>query len=66
MTESGCPITEEDLHAYIDGFLGAERRTAVERYLREHRDVAERVAAGNGNNCAQPSGAGPPSRCRPP
>ena len=45
MTENGRPITEEDLHAYVDGFLQDERRIVVGRYLREHREVAERVAA---------------------
>lgn len=45
MSEGGHPITEEDLHAYVDGFLDAERRLVVDRYLREHSDVAGRVAA---------------------
>jgi anti-sigma factor RsiW len=38
-------IGEEDLHAYVDGFLDAERRAAVARYLEQHPDVARRVAA---------------------
>jgi anti-sigma factor RsiW len=45
MTGPGHPIAEEDLHAYVDGFLDAERRAAVERYLQAHADAAERVAA---------------------
>ena len=39
------PISEEDLHAYIDGQLDAARRAAVERYLQQHRAEAERVDA---------------------
>ena len=38
------PISEEDLNAYVDGFLGPERRTRVERYLADHPHVAERIA----------------------
>lgn len=45
MTEGGRPITEEELHAYVDGRLDAERRAAVDRYLREHPEAAQRVAA---------------------
>jgi anti-sigma factor RsiW len=44
MTGSGRPIAEEDLHAYVDGFLDEERRAVVERYLQTHADTAERVA----------------------
>jgi anti-sigma factor RsiW len=37
-------ITEEELHAFVDGLLDPERRVAVERHLREYHDVAQRVA----------------------
>ena len=43
MTEPGSPISEEDLHAYVDGRLNAERRDAVDRYLRNHPDVAASI-----------------------
>lgn len=42
---SGRPITEDDLHAYIDGALDAERRDEVSDYLAQHTDVAQRVSA---------------------
>lgn len=37
------PITEAELHAYVDGQLPAERRAAVEDYLAAHPAEAERV-----------------------
>src|SRR5262245_15733315 len=39
------PVTEEELHAYVDGELPAERRAAVERWLAGHGDDAARVAS---------------------
>ena len=39
------PITEDDLHAYVDRVLESERQAEVADYLREHPDVAKRVAA---------------------
>jgi anti-sigma factor RsiW len=41
----GRPIVDEDLHAYVDGRLDAEQRAAVQRYLHDHPDVAQHVAA---------------------
>jgi len=38
------PISEEDLHAFVDGQIDAERRREIEIYLRERPDAAERVA----------------------
>src|SRR5688572_19909234 len=38
------PVTEEELHAYVDGELAADRRAAVERWLATHGDDAARVA----------------------
>jgi len=43
MNEPGSPVSEEDLHAYVDGRLDAERRDAVDRYLRNHPDVAANI-----------------------
>lgn len=37
-------ISEEDLHAYVDGQLDPERRAAVEAFLRDSPDAAARVA----------------------
>ncbi len=39
-----APIGEDDLHAYVDGFLDPGRRSVVERYLEEHPEAAARVA----------------------
>src|SRR5260370_13335508 len=39
------PITEDDLHAYVDRVLEPERQAEVAAYLGEHPDVAKRVAA---------------------
>jgi anti-sigma factor RsiW len=43
MSEPGSPVSEEDLHAYVDGRLDAERRDAVDRYLRDHPDAAASI-----------------------
>ena len=45
MIEHEPPVTEDELHAYVDGQLADERRAAVERWLAEHADDAARVAA---------------------
>jgi anti-sigma factor RsiW len=39
------PITEDDLHAYVDHALEPERRAEVASYLVDHPDVAKRAAA---------------------
>ncbi len=39
------PITEEDLHAHVDGLLNAERAATVQAYLAAHPEVAGRIAA---------------------
>jgi len=44
MTAVERPIGEDELHAYVDGFLGPERRLTVERYLADHPDAAARIA----------------------
>ena len=45
MSDPGRPIAEEELHAYVDGQLDADRQPAVLRYLQDHPDVARQVAA---------------------
>lgn len=41
----GRPILEEDLHAYVDDALDAQRRREVRQYLAHHPDAAREVAA---------------------
>ena len=45
MTDKNIPVTEDELHAYIDNELPAERRGDVEAWLASHPDDAERVRA---------------------
>src|SRR6185295_9542335 len=40
-----APVTEDELHAYVDGELAQDRRGAVEAWLGTHADDAARVAA---------------------
>ncbi|CAN5343417.1 anti-sigma factor [soil metagenome] len=39
------PITEADLHAWVDGHLAAERRTVVDAWLADHPAEQQRVRA---------------------
>src|SRR6202011_1175082 len=41
--KAGHPITEEDLHAYVDQALDKTRHTEIEGYLARSPDVARRV-----------------------
>ena len=43
MTDPRIPVTEDELHAYVDGELPPERRSDVEAWLTTHADDAERV-----------------------
>ena len=45
MSERDIPVTEDELHAYADNQLPAERRQAVEDWLAAHPEDAERVSA---------------------
>jgi anti-sigma factor RsiW len=45
MTDPKIAVTEDELHAYIDNELPAERRGDVEVWLSTHPDDAERVQA---------------------
>lgn len=45
MSEPNMPVTEDELHAYLDNELPADRRVAVEDWLATHPDDAARVAA---------------------
>ncbi|CCE01941.1 anti-sigma factor [Bradyrhizobium sp. STM 3809] len=43
MTDPTIPVTEDELHAYVDNELPVERRSDVERWLAAHPAEAERV-----------------------
>lgn len=45
MTEPSIPVTEDELHAYVDGELPADRIAAIEAWLATHPEDAERVEA---------------------
>lgn len=45
MNQPPQPVTEEELHAYVDSELSAERRNAVDTWLVAHPEDASRVAA---------------------
>src|SRR3954466_15414901 len=42
MSDRNIPVTEDELHAYVDNELPAERRGDVEAWLAAHPDDAER------------------------
>jgi anti-sigma factor RsiW len=44
MDERDLTVTEDELHAYVDGELAQERRGAVEAWLASHPEDAARVA----------------------
>ena len=45
MIDHNTPVTEDELHVYVDGELPADRREAVEAWLSSHPEDAARVAA---------------------
>ena len=44
MVDRHSPVTEDELHAYVDGEVSAERRAAIEAWLATHPEDAARVA----------------------
>src|SRR5262245_58837334 len=44
MIERDSPVTADELHAYVDGMLPADRTAAVEAWLDSHPEDAARVA----------------------
>ena len=44
MIDRDSPVTADELHAYVDGMLPADRKQAVEAWLSTHPDDAARVA----------------------
>ena len=60
------PIDEHELHLYVDGHLGDERRRAIEKLLRDHPEVAARVSDYRHQNelmrqLFEPAGGTPPT-----
>lgn len=49
---NALPVTEADLHAWVDGLLPAGRRAEIEAYLLAHPEEAERLAAYRAQNVA--------------
>jgi anti-sigma factor RsiW len=45
MIDRDSPVTEEELHAFVDGELPADRMEAVTAWLAEHADQASLIAA---------------------
>jgi anti-sigma factor RsiW len=45
MIDRNSPVTEDELHVYVDGELPADRREAVETWLAGHPEDAARVVA---------------------
>jgi len=45
MIDDNSPVTEDELHAYVDGELPANRREAVAKWLAAHPAEAATVAA---------------------
>jgi anti-sigma factor RsiW len=45
MIDRGVPVTEDELHALVDGELPADRRSDIEAWLANHPEDAARVAA---------------------
>ncbi|MBB3149841.1 anti-sigma factor RsiW [Phyllobacterium trifolii] len=57
MTDS--PITEDDLHAYVDGVLNDTRRAEVTAYLEKHPEIADRIQSYSVQRAALRSGFDP-------
>src|SRR5258707_13178707 len=45
MIDRDPPVTQDELHAYVDGELPEDRRAAVESWLARHADDAAMVTA---------------------
>lgn len=53
------PISEDDLHAFVDGALPEHRRAEVEAYLEKNPDVADRFAQFGTHRAALQAALGP-------
>lgn len=50
--DDNIPVTEDELHAYVDNELPADRRAAVEAWIAAHADDAARVSSWRAMNDA--------------
>ena len=66
MIDRDSPVTEEELHAYVDGELPADRQEAVAAWLAAHPEQAAQVAAwrAQAEASAPATARSPTSRCR--
>src|SRR5258707_7429915 len=55
MIDRNSPVTEDELHAYVDDEIAADRRGAVEAWLASHPEDAARVAQWRGPGAAIPA-----------
>src|SRR2546429_3348108 len=55
MIDRNSPVTEDELHAYVDDEIAADRRGAVEAWLASHPEDAARVAQWRGPAHAVPA-----------
>src|SRR5258708_26817816 len=66
MIDRNSPVTEDELHAYVDDEIAADRRGAVEAWLASHPEDAARVAQWRAPADAIPAPSGmPPPQPRP-
>ena len=49
MIDRDSPVTEDELHAYIDGELPADRKEAVATWLATHPELPEAQEGGTTN-----------------
>src|SRR5262249_42323549 len=64
MIDRDSPVTENELHAYVDDEIAADRRGAVEAWLASHPEDAARVAQWRARAGPAPPVRGP-GRCDP-
>ena len=62
MTQPDRPVSEDDLQAWVDGFLSPERLRTVESWLENHPDILRRVMAWRNERDALHAGLAPELR----
>ena len=66
MIDRDSPVTEEELHAFVDGELPADRQEAVAAWLSAHPEQAALVAAwrAQAESIRAATARSPKNRCR--